>query len=925
MTYRENIANLKRRQAINLRQRRFNSQTRINNIREQEKELIDNINEATGLLVGKDFGEADLSTGRGGIIPYKYKEYRDKEAIKGEKAAQLDREDHLSKYYGVGKGAPQEEVKKTKDHLQNVKDTDTAYLKIKRDMLLGGAYYEDGDRFQKLSPHGQAAYVASKIRLYKQSEKDKLNHWMVKEANPYPINGKDFIPSAVHIDHNLTPLVKEALLRQGIKELRKQYGIDGFSGAVLQDMQVDDYIDKNGDLQPGSSTQAIESMMGKYRKLYNINQSQTTRLQYMEEFIDNPTDPNALFRLHLAITGTHDNEDSLITNEAAWIEMEKLFVTALRNKQITEDELKNAFQNNINPAKNAKGRSYMQTHGHRYQNIIDKYEDANSSFLQSEENLIKSDAQEYANSIQKQLKNKNSELSISIQQAGGMRDQIVENIFTTYKEKLGQDDIEMPDWLSKILTIEEADQDAIVKEVKRLLKQRKYITSHDVRNATHETMAEIRQLPGYQANNAEATMSGEAFRTSMPGGEGFEKGIETGIRAHLGLEALDTLPYNMGSIQARVEADWLSIYNELLNTGKHQPATAARLALDQVQWKLGLRPGPDGTKREPEDVNEEYFTERAALGEDGVQAHLKTRVNVQQEVQAGQDFINKLDAQVKAGELPELKVFLPGKGKDSADWKSLVEFAEGKTTIIPDYYVALARLYPELAVEDIINWQLRAGDHKGLESYSSFYDALHIPGLENINRLIGYKADESSVKRAKIESIDGLLQSKQIPIVTDGVQEEGSETTDEKQIEDTRNPRTQGYDIDYPKKPEKPKAKGKGANQSAMNEYKEALQKWQLEVERLEAEQKEDRQYTERTTTKKTPLGDTRTRTATNRRGRELYNITEYLNADGEWVETKPIPDSYLQSYWNIPGSPVLSPNLQEYALELYNKSLITG
>jgi hypothetical protein len=34
--------------------------------------------------------------------------------------------------------------------------------------------------------------------------------------------------------------------------------------------------------------------------------------------------------------------------------------------------------------------------------------------------------------------------------------------------------------------------------------------------------------------------------------------------------------------------------------------------------------------------------------------------------------------------------------------------------------------------------------------------------------------------------------------------------------------------------------------------------------------------------------------------------------------------DSYLQSYWNIPGSPVLNPLVAEYASELYNANTIS-
>ena len=57
--------------------------------------------------------------------------------------------------------------------------------------------------------------------------------------------------------------------------------------------------------------------------------------------------------------------------------------------------------------------------------------------------------------------------------------------------------------------------------------------------------------------------------------------------------------------------------------------------------------------------------------------------------------------------------------------------------------------------------------------------------------------------------------------------------------------------------------------------------------------------------------------------------VTVYKHVDAQgnvtWKLTQPgAPESYLQSFWNIPGSPVLSPALQDYAMELYKANLQT-
>ena len=54
--------------------------------------------------------------------------------------------------------------------------------------------------------------------------------------------------------------------------------------------------------------------------------------------------------------------------------------------------------------------------------------------------------------------------------------------------------------------------------------------------------------------------------------------------------------------------------------------------------------------------------------------------------------------------------------------------------------------------------------------------------------------------------------------------------------------------------------------------------------------------------------------------------VYKHVDADGYvQYKLKPSgPKSNLQSFWNIPGSPVLSPALQDYAMELYNTNLQT-
>lgn len=97
-SYDRNIQRLKRTQEINLRQRRQNTQDRINNINKKVKEQTDNIGAATDLLVGKTFGSPDLASGEGGILPYRHVKHIEKSTAAGIEAEKQDRIDRQKGY-----------------------------------------------------------------------------------------------------------------------------------------------------------------------------------------------------------------------------------------------------------------------------------------------------------------------------------------------------------------------------------------------------------------------------------------------------------------------------------------------------------------------------------------------------------------------------------------------------------------------------------------------------------------------------------------------------------------------------------------------------------------------------------------------------------------------------------------------------------
>ena len=161
MTYRENIERLRERGRYNLQQRKANARNRIGFINDETKEIVDNIGKATDLLVGEQFGSIDITSGKGGLIPFQYNERIKKKQEEGIEAEKLDRQD---------------KVKRLNERLQQVSDTDTAGLKAKYELLTNGYQYEAADRFTKLSPHAQVAYARRKLGIWKESVDSKLNY-----------------------------------------------------------------------------------------------------------------------------------------------------------------------------------------------------------------------------------------------------------------------------------------------------------------------------------------------------------------------------------------------------------------------------------------------------------------------------------------------------------------------------------------------------------------------------------------------------------------------------------------------------------------------------------------------------------------------------------------------------------------------------
>jgi len=914
MTYRDNIERLKGRQRTNLKKRESNMNDRISFQRDQEKEMIDNIKGATDLVVGKPFKAfSEAYKGRefqvegGGIFPTLYgKRVKDKHE-EGKEAADKDRAERLERMV---------------THFEQLQDTDTAHHRLKRNMLLNGAYYDDADRFTKLSPHAQVGYAQQKIGLYKESYADKLKHWMLKNNNKFNLGGTEVTPETVHLDNLYPPLIKEALLNEAQRDIAHQNGIDGFSEEMLILAGVNDYTDPNtGAFTQGVHSKAKADMMATYRKNYNIESSKKLILFHFNEFLNNPE--RDINRFLTVVGGTVDENNQMLDWSGAWTELDNLLVRALVQNQIGEDELDDMFSQ---PIPGRPGKTYESEYGHRKRAILTKYQDEQYKNAQSDKRAAKQDALDYETYVEKENA-PGGEIWKWRQKNGPLTDADVEKMEEIWRSKGGQNDGDTPNFLLAIVTQEEQDQDKIYDDALATWNQRAavqggqgYLTAYDLRNATPETIAKIAQnIPGFANNNANAISSGEQFR-KIGANRGFEQELTDALNAYKGRAALDEKSFNFGEMYGILEADYKTIYGDLLNAGKLSPSQSYKAAIQTIQAKLGLRPRADGTTASAAET--QNYIEQIKRAPD-LQKLKESNQYEQRRIDAGKNVIDKIMAARGEGPLPDLDIPLPGAGVDSKDWQDAKLYADtnGKRGGISNYYTQLARLYPQFTVEDLVNWQLRAGGHDGLPKYSSFNESLKRPGLQNLHRLIGYKANTASTLQGKVEALDGSNTLREYSALLEQRLEGGLElqepapeippfpTSDQPQPpneDDYKNPRGRF------------KSGGRAKYQADLKQYESDLLEWQLDNPPELGQGDPSSVWESKVIYEGTSVRNKQAVTVYRRRGDKEWSkeIPEGYVPPGEDIFTS----SYLFSAWNMPGSPLVSPMLKDLSAELYNK-----
>ena len=780
MTYKENIERLRARGRYNLAQRQANANARIGFIRDQEKEAIDNINKASDLLVGKNFGE-------GGLVPYMYGEYIEEQNRKGIEAEKKDRA---------------RKVAELEQKLQEASDVDTAHLNVKYDMLINGYLYEDADRFAQLSPHAQTAYARRKLGLWKESVADKLNYRLAKDNTEYQLENwdKPLSSADIHNDPLVPPVVKEAFVNRVLEDLIKENGIDGFSNELLELERINDYVNpETNEIEFGAHSKAKSKVMGKYRENYNIASSNAQKIKLLENFKSD----RDLLKLHAGLKGLYDPKTKgPAGNLEAWNMMVELLSDMIvHNDEFEEQDLKDLFDNlEKSPSPTIPGKSLFYSHRRWYDKIIEKAaykkqqnERATNILLEKKGSEFKKNAildmQEGGplyQSIQKEIENSDFK----------EREKVVNRALMDLQERWrqagGQWDTgkyTLAPWINDLYTdLVYTNQEELLGLAMTKLDKKQTILPQDWEVLDPKSRATLQNHPNWASNQALITESALQFRTVTPSGEaGYGLAIPLMVKQALKKRKLaDDDPRLVNDISGRMLAFYQTKFKEALDVkkdGSMTPDGAHQYALGEVAYELGLDT-KDGEMRPGDKVEKtlDYqYNHTSLLDEKDVA--LANRATILAD-------ILKKKADETGGKLTEQAYWIPSLGPNSQAFKQLLAYAEGQPgSEIPKIYHVIAGYMPYHNYEQLASWQL-AQVGKTLPASSAAQEAMRIlEKLGEFHRRIGFKANSTDIQQAKIIAVDGQKFTIGKPFV------DTDKDSDAKTISDQLNLEGSGYSL----------------------------------------------------------------------------------------------------------------------------------
>ena len=821
-SYSSNISRLKTNARDIYKSKFTNSNSRIDEINSQTEESISNIKKATNLLIGSDpqqqwtqaatSGKATFRGGEG-LIPGLY----------GERVA-----DKLKEGDAARKKANAERVERLAElaaHIDGLNAEDKEYHKQKINMLNQGAYYEDADRFTKLSPWAQVGYAQHGIGLYNNSIADKVNNYLATSDEEINIGGTKFKPRSVHNQHDFPLILKEHAVNKAIETIRKQNGIDGYSEAMLDLGGVNDNPASG---KKGSETAAKEAIMGKYRLAHNIDASHKTRMKELYAWEKTPT--KDLSKLVTVFSGTLGFDGERLHNVGGWNMVENMVSQSLINGNLKSELDVKGFLNELGkqPSPTVEGKTLADTHQHRLDSIWSKVEEGREALnqlkIKSDENKRDQLQVNFLDYQQKMRKEKGDEWKPN--------PKILE-LYTRKYQALGGTGT--PDWITNAYTISNQDDRDRISVLSDVLANGGTISEAD-------WSKESAYVRNYFRGPIQTKEGGSTTRLAQYTSDGYLKGVlKNGGYYSNALNTLNAqISGNSGTLtggyvwkldeqKARraMEVDFANRYDYYKNVKQvASNEEAARLAFEDVQlWSAA----DVGGKESKYKGTTEFAVQSARTGQGWTGNPRKDSKYYNWPERSRDEIMKDGELVVESLEWYNANVFptgdtailstlqgrIPGTG---GHLEEAVKFFKGERNTIPSYYTQLAGLIPGVNDYQLMKWQVTA-HYPDIKDPTQLNPAnvphpsqvLDMGHYNDVARMLGFKSTTCSKLQAKAcledKRIDGdinpanveeeeVLPPREVP---DAVTESGGPTDVKPQVQTIEDQSPQHHEITLPK------------------------------------------------------------------------------------------------------------------------------
>ena len=601
-------------------------------------------------------------------------------------------------------------------------EQDKEYSRKKLELLKAQIKNDQAEAFRQLSPWGQVGYAKAHLKSFNEQLEAKLNSFMKKDKTVMQWNGVEYTPEGIAGQPNALHL-KKAALETGINIISEEAGVLNMSPEMLEEAGTYEAIDK-----------VRTKLAANWEKQHAIDNGFQIREQAYIEFRDSPKKNLEAYLLKVA--GTQDKYGKQLGFAGAWDEAMSVLKSGLIDGSISEEDLEH-IKSQRNPM-NKNGLTWGQTHEHRWDRLENEVEAEKTTNLNNELAAQKNGAKQ----VQIEFNNWKAEEENKAAQRGEVFhvDQAHLEVWQEEYRKAGGQGI--PDWIKNEYTVQEQDDDKNIEKLEELRAHRGYLIEADLRGMSSAVKTDSNVLRWLREDKDIPASYMEKYQKRRD--SKIRSWVNTATGESIGED--DTGSDAWTNAYWKAQDDYESEFELNITSRNMTPRQAHDQAMITVKERFYI---PDLEGNKPK-IGDEKVTNPMRVSPYFRDTTSKVKVgSADKEIKLAIRQVNKYVASGSLGGLDD--VVLPGSEKHLEAGKKWAKSRKGE---IPWYYKRVAEHYRNFTAEDLLDWQLKASGFKqGLGDKRTDADvALHVPGLEELQRRYSYKPTKAGITQQRIDN-----------------------------------------------------------------------------------------------------------------------------------------------------------------------------